>query len=477
VNSKAIIGASAAAVLVVGYVGASWALGRAVHSGFDTWEQELAKQPLALVKVAERKYTPGVFSSVEEVTFELNRQFFDQFRKARQAGQQQSGEQDQEEKDAVDEASPPMRFTMRNEVKHGPLPGFTGVGTGRIDTKFVWSREVRAKLDEFLPRREPVEISTLLGLLGGASSHVTSPAFDFKDEKTTLGWQGFEGDFSVGRNMGSIACDATAPGLSLHDADGGGAKLETMKLTCDGERIFDELYNGTVNFEVASIEGNAKDGTSPMRMQKLSYSSDIRADGDYMDMAVKFGIGALNYMQYDVSDVRYQLSLRHLHGPTYAALMRKIQNTTLSSMGGDPAASLALAGAFGEYGPQLLEHSPQIVIDHIGFSSAEGEFGIKGTAELAGFKKDDLATAQSRAALVAKVVANADVWISEGLLNKDWSAQKTAEEAQGPNRVEALRQQMAAFEQQGFVTRKDGQLHSHIEFKGGALTANGKPLR
>ena len=97
-NSKAIIGASAAAVLVVGYVGASWALGRAVHSGFDTWEQELAKQPLALVKVAERKYTPGVFSSVEEVTFELNRQFFDQFRKARQAGQQQSGEQDQEEK-------------------------------------------------------------------------------------------------------------------------------------------------------------------------------------------------------------------------------------------------------------------------------------------------------------------------------------------------------------------------------------------
>ena len=78
---------------------------------------------------------------------------------------------------------------------------------------------------------------------------------------------------------------------------------------------------------------------------------------------------------------------------------------------------------------------------------------------------------------MAKVVANADVWISEGLLNKDWSAQKTAEEAQGPNRVEALRQQMAAFEQQGFVTRKDGQLHSHIEFKGGALTANGKPLR
>jgi uncharacterized protein YdgA (DUF945 family) len=40
-----------------------------------------------------------------------------------------------------------------------------------------------------------------------------------------------------------------------------------------------------------------------------------------------------------------------------------------------------------------------------------------------------------------------------------------------------MRQQVAALEQQGFVTRKDGQLHSHIEFKGGQLTANGKPLQ
>jgi uncharacterized protein YdgA (DUF945 family) len=503
VNDRFIVGASAAAVLAVGYVGASWGLGRAVHSGFDTWEQQLAEQPLAFVKVAERKYTPGVFSSVEEVTFELNRELFEQLMKARQPEQQESDELDEfeDEEVAADEASledtetadePPLRFTVRNEVKHGPIPGFTGIGMGRIDTKFVWSKEVREKLDEFLPGREPVEISTLLGLLGGASSHITSPAFEFKHERTTLVWQGFDGDFSVGRNMGTIGCDATAPGLSVHDADGAGAKLETLQLTCKGERVFDALYTGTVNFEIASIEGTAKGGASPMRMQKLSYSSDVRADGDYLDMAVQAGVGALNFVQYELSDVKYHLSLRHLHGPTYAALSRKMQNTAMSGLGGDPTASLALVGAFAEYGPQLLEHSPQLVIDHIGFAAPEGEFGIKGTAELAGFKKDDLATAQSRAALLGKVVANADVWVSEALLNKDWSApaeqtdvsdeeaereELGAEDAQGPSKVEALRQQLAAFEQQGFVTRKDGQLHTRIEFKGGALTANGKPLR
>jgi hypothetical protein len=129
--------------------------------------------------------------------------------------------------------------------------------------------------------------------------------------------------------------------------------------------------------------------------------------------------------------------------------------------------------------PQLLEHSPQLVIDHIGFTAPEGEFGIKGTAELPGFHKDDLATPQSRAALMGKIVANADVWISEALLNKDWSGptEKAEVSNEGPGQAEAMRRQVSAFEQQGFVTRKVGQLHTHIEFKGGALTANGKPLR
>ena len=474
-NNKAIIGASAVAVLVIGYVGGSWALGRAVHSGFDSWEQQLANRPLPMIKVAERKYMPGVFSSVEEVTFEFNREFFDQLMKSRQPEQQVPA--------AAETLDPsPMRFTVRNEVKHGPFPGFTGIGMGRIDTKLVWSKELRAQLDKFLPGREPVEITTQLALLGGASSHVTSPAFELKDEKMSLAWQGFEGDFSVGRNLGTIGCDATAPGVSMHDAEGAGAKLETLKITCDGKRVFDALYTGTVNFEIANIEGSAKGGASPLRVQKLSYSSDVRAEGDYLDMAMKAGAAAFTFMQYELADVKYELSMRHVHGPTYAALSRKMQDTAMSSMSGDPAASLALAGALAEYGPLLLEHSPQLVIDHVGFSAPEGEFGIKGTVALAGFKKDDLATAQSRAALVGKVVANADVWISEGLLNKDWSApvektEVTDKDPQSPSRLEALRQQVAAFEQQGFVTRKEGQLHTHIEFKGGALTANGKPLR
>ena len=479
-NNKAIIGVSAAAVLAIGYVGASWALGRAIHSGFDNWEQQLATQPLPMLKVVERKHTPGVFSSVEEVTFEFNSALFDQFKDRRR--QEQPSAEDTVE-DTAEEPSdkPPVRFTMRNEIKHGPLPGFTGIGMGRIDTRFVWSKEQREELDKFLPGREPVEIFTLLGLLGGTNSHVTSPAFDFKDEKTTLAWKGFEGDFSVGRNLGSVGCEATAPGLSVYDADGTGAKLETLKLTCEGDRVFDEFYAGTVKLEIASIEGKTKDGT-PLRVQKLSYGGDVRSEGEYLNMAVKADVGAFNVKQYDLSDIKYHLSLRHLHGPTYAALMRKMQSTAMSSAGGDPAASLALAGAFGEIGPQLLEHSPQIVIDHIGFTAPEGECGIKGTVELAGFKKDDLATAQSRAALMAKVVANADVWISEGLLNKDWSGSQLqtdvrAGQAQGPSKAEALRQQVAAFEQQGFVTRKDGQILSHIEFKGGALTANGKPLK
>ena len=44
------------------------------------------------------------------------------------------------------------------------------------------------------------------------------------------------------------------------------------------------------------------------------------------------------------------------------------------------------------------------------------------------------------------------------------------------DRAEMIKQQLAAFEQAGYVTRNNGRFESHLEFKNGALTANGKPL-
>jgi uncharacterized protein YdgA (DUF945 family) len=120
--------------------------------------------------------------------------------------------------------------------------------------------------------------------------------------------------------------------------------------------------------------------------------------------------------------------------------------------------------------------------------------GIKGNVQLADFKRSDLGSAESRTALMTKIVAAADVWISEGLLNKDWSTPgqmadaSASEEAKlsadeqafaepsAQDKAAAMRQQIEALEQQGYVTRKDGKVQAHIEFKGGALTANGKPL-
>jgi uncharacterized protein YdgA (DUF945 family) len=506
VSRKSIVGLGVAAALVIGYPALSWTLGRAVHANFDEWEQSLAKQPVQLVKVVDRKYTGGVFSSTEEVTLEFNSDLFKRMMKNQPGADTEEYEYDEESEDEasleqaawqpaadVAESSEPPRFTIRNEIKHGPLPGFTGVGLGRIESTLVFSNEVRAQLDKVIPGRDPMTMTTRLGLLGGANTHVSSPAFDYKDETDQVSWQGFEGDFSVGRNASSMECDATAPGLTARDGAGVEVALEKMTLTCDIDRVFDVLYAGKVNFEIASIHGQSKEGMA-FRMERVVYATDTTSEGEFIDVAVKAGAGTAQFMQYQVSDIRYELSLRHLHGPTYAELSRKLQESMWSGISGDPTGSLALVGAFGEYGPKLLEHSPQLHIDHIGFSMPEGEMGIKGNVQLADFKRSDLGSAESRAALMTKIVAAADVWISEGLLNKDWSTPgqmadaSASEEAKlsadeqafaepsAQDKAAAMRQQIEALEQQGYVTRKDGKVQAHIEFKGGALTANGKPL-
>jgi hypothetical protein len=80
--------------------------------------------------------------------------------------------------------------------------------------------------------------------------------------------------------------------------------------------------------------------------------------------------------------------------------------------------------------------------------------------------------------LLKKLQVNADVWIDEGLLQRQWAG-SGVEEAGHPNtsdRARAVRAQVSSFEQQGFIEREGDRLKSHLEYKQGELTANGKPI-
>lgn len=483
-NKKVVIGAIV--LLVPLYVAASWGLGRSAHAQFDAFEQRWNAQPVAILKITERTYTPGVFTSEERFTFELNEEFFGELLESKgEAAGIDSLESDTAElEDAADEsvASDSVEFprlTVLHKVQHGPFPGFRSFGLARIESTLELSEEARAEIAEVFGEKEPLFATTLIGLTGAGSTTVSSPAFELDKDGEKLSWQGVEGKVDFGRNLSSLECDLKAPGMELTE-NGTTARLGELSFECDLERAFDSLYMGTAAIRIASMHHATP--TESMQVEQISYATDMRKNGDYFDMALAAGVGSMAMKGLTMSELRYDLAFNHLHGPTYAAMQRKMEESmTGSALNDTNASAAALVAALGEYVPQLLEHSPQLVINRIGFSMPEGEAGFKGTIQLKDFSKDDLANGTTMA-LLTKLDASADLWLSEALLMRDWTtgASATADEvSEGPSAAEKLammQMQVAQLEQQGYITRSGDRLESHIEFKNGALTANGQPL-
>jgi uncharacterized protein YdgA (DUF945 family) len=474
------IALGAAVLLVPAYVAASWGLGRATHARFDAFEQEWNKQAVALFKVAERSYAPGVFSSEERITFELNDKIFGKIIEGEDARIEDvlfEGEEGAVEADegSLSQANQPPRITVLHKIQHGPLPGFRSFGLARIESTLVLSDDTRAKIAKVLGDKEPLLVTTMIGMTGAGSSAITSPAFDIEEDGNKLSWKGFQGAFAYGRNMNSLECNLNAPGMAFTDQHGVNMQMGEISFDCNFERAFDDLYLGNAAFNIASMQ-YSKVGEKPMKIELVTYAGDIRKNGDYVDMGVKVGVGNMELEDFTMNDVHYDIAINHLHGPTYAAMQRKLQEGTAASALGDPTASLAVMGAIGEFLPQLLEHSPQLVIERIGFSMPEGEAGLKATLQLNNFIKDDMASGSSMA-LLGKLDASANIWFSEGLLMRDWAQRASDEmETSAPDKLARVRMQVAELEQQGYIQRKQNRLESHIEFKNGALTANGKPI-
>jgi uncharacterized protein YdgA (DUF945 family) len=240
--------------------------------------------------------------------------------------------------------------------------------------------------------------------------------------------------------------------------------------------VFGELYAGTSNFSVDSLRGASTVSDSSVNLEALAYDLAIRTDGDYVDMTMELGAAKFELPKLDMSNVRYDVAVNHVHGPTYAAVAAKFREIGTPN---DPAAAPDPKSVM-EPLMALLEHSPELVIKRIGFSIPEGEVGITGTVRLKDFAKVDLQDPAAQAELISKLDASADVWFDEGVLTRDWSngsVQQTQNGApSGAERLAAIRNQVAQLEQQGFLARKDDRLQTRIEFKQGMLTANGKPL-
>ena len=474
---KAIIGILALSAVVVLFLATSWIDGAVVRARLARADRSMGTT-LPLFAVVHRQVNSGLFSSTVEVTYEFNDKLFKSMAAATASAK----------KTAYSGEAPPS-LTLRHHIQHGPIPGFAMLGLARIDTEVVIPEVARQELRSSIGTDQPLKIVTVLGYLGGGTTRIDSPAFTFNDTRNAnrIDWRGIKGRLNFTRGLNSQDGNLTLLGMKILDNKGTTATIGQVRFDYELKRTFKLLYTGKASFTMdrLAIAMPQQTGAGNMEMRDLAYNVVTTASGDYLDMVAKLGVGSLSVATLNSSGVHYDFSLRHLHGPSYAALTEKLRGIYAATLNGDGKAPQQILAPFREFGANMLEHQPELTIEQISKFMPEGAAQMSGKISIPGYAHGDLDSGPM--VLLPKIEASIDIAVDEGFLNRDWgppsppashstAKARAANAPAPPSRLEVMKAQLATLEQQGFVTRHGSQLSSHLEFRHGALTVNGKPM-
>jgi uncharacterized protein YdgA (DUF945 family) len=483
-----------AAILLIAPYGIGKVAEKRVNAGLDKLVQHAP-----YFKIAERKWSGGWFKSEQTITFELSDDISEAFGKkivdamtkgeAAQADAAMDAEGTETPADAMPEApaegespadaaaseeappadatpaAPPTRFTVKNEILHGPVLGLSGFGLARVDTHLDLPAEARAEIRKVFGEKPALEVSTRVGFFGGGTTTFKSEGRKLSPEKDDMevSYETFKLAVGMGRNGDSYDIDGKLPSV-IAKKKGGETVFSLNALTMDGkgERVVGELYDGDFAFRVKEMKIHEAATGGDMVIEDVHYIVDTKTKNDFVNMSAQFGTGALKSQQLtmvgvDLKEVHYNFSLRHLHAPTFAKVVG-----AWNQMYTSPAAladmEKTVFGPMKEHGAELLKHDPEFGIDRVGIVTPDGEIVAKGVVKLVGATIDDFSAAGPMG-LVGKVDADITVTADIKAMNKL------------PNGAQSV--EMAV--QSGYAEKKGEQLVCHITFKQGNLLVNGKP--
>jgi len=460
------IAAAVVGALVVAYPAASWYTGARIESTFNDLSQQTLKYPY--LKITKQEFKRGLFSSTEDLIVEFTPGMFDK-PVAADAG---DGTAD----GAPSAPQKPLQLHFVSHIQNGPFPG-ARFGAASIDTELVLDGDEKAAAEKLFGKQSPLQIASKLGYLGGGSVVVTSPAFSstMGDNGDKLDWKGItvNADFSNGAR--EVQYKLNVPGLTAHTAEGLDVVMGAITGNADMQRVSADstLYLGKAHLVADQLKvANANEPAKSFELQKLALDSDSSAKNNFVDMVVQLGAKSLVTSKLTVNDIHYDYGLRHLDEPTLIKLIDSFNRPQKDQAQTPEDARANMLKVWKEFGPALLNNKPEVTIDRISFSTPDGEAKLTARAAIGDAVTENL---DNFAALLPKLEASATISIPESMVTK-LMAGSVSDPITQVQMEDGAKQQIAAFESQGYLTRKDKIISTNFDWKKGKALINGKPM-
>jgi uncharacterized protein YdgA (DUF945 family) len=446
-------------VLLLVLVAAPWGIGKVAEHRVDRGVEQLV-EVAPYLNIVERKYTPGWFRSEQEVTFEVLGPWTRAVASAAATQIPDSGEPVV----VTTPAPAPLRFTIRNEILHGPVLWTSGLGIARVNTRIVVPESVRQSLIDTFGTDEPLRISTRLGFFGGRTTTFAGDArkVALEDNGGEISWKDLNVDVSYTSSLDSFEIAGDWPRVEYRDAAGTTSMaLEDMTIDGESDRVEGDLYDGDVEFRIGKITNKDPSGGG-FNAEDVYYLADSSLDGDFMSVSFGFGTGEISgssiaMLGSKAEEMHYDFTVRRLHTKTLARLMTAIKESYTKVPAAGVSAESAALDPIKAQTFELFKHDPELVIERLGLKTPEGEAYFKGVIRFKNVTEEDLAI--GGLGLIGKVDAEINFSAHQKMIEKF------------PGGAASLGEMLDG----GYVLREGDKLVSKIEIRAGVLTINGKP--
>jgi uncharacterized protein YdgA (DUF945 family) len=456
---KILVAVAVVAAVGVAYAGGTYVAGSQIERRLQAQTDAITAQ-LPMLQVTEQSHERGLLSSTRLTTYRLG---------------------------CADPSAPtgapePIVFTVRDRIEHGPLPGGRSVGLAVIESELVLSGDAQARIAKHFGDRKPLEVRTVVGVLGDFTTELTSPAIELQGAKgEQIRWQGLTGSLRADADGTEVSYEVRAPGLEIVDPRAGG------RMALSGARFGGRVRPvkgslwvapGQGEGEIAAVEltvqpgsgGEGKPAAWNIALRDVRFTSDATVADDLLGMHTTVtGTGSFGETRLD--RIELEASVRRLHVPSYQKVVSAFMGASCDAEAQrDPG---ALMGALQPEFAQILVHGPEYAVDKVAIE-LEGKRG-----ELSYSAAVEGATAEDAALPAPVLLTTKGTLKADAKLPHEWVlrlAALMAAQSKQPAGPEAVAQVVDGLVAQGLAVREGDLLRSSVRFVRGALTVNGREV-
>jgi len=354
---------------------------------------------------------------------------------------------------------------------------------------FRYSPDTAARLARIFGSERPYTVERLPGAKGGTAWRAGLPPLRHTDAKGLLTeWDALRIDARVDKSGRGLETRATWPSIASGNDE---LRFRARGLAYDNKVRFGfgGLWFGKVGIRADSLEAASEQHGFALRAEDVRVDAQVIEKPKAIDQVVSLDIKTIRFGGQPVTDFRLAMRFLNFDKQASADMVRESRKVKALAEDTPPEQRLeALKPSLRALGKSMLAKGAVAQIDELGLSYGGHRATLKGRMQFVNATLADLD--DLKLLLTKKLVARFDIRIPVALVREIAGAfaarQVAAQAAQtggsaDPQAIAQLRQSMTdvvvgKLLGGGFARIENDVLVSHLEWRNGTLSANGKPV-